>query len=291
MKTFNFQSPAEIQNNLSHRLRELRLDRGLSQEELAAKASISRRAVRALESGARSSVTSLIRALHAMGAAGPVDIIAPRAPISPIQILRSQTERFRVRRPRRKRTFVTMEAVEVRIWGQNVGVVAADPQSRAYRFEYYPEWIAKGVELAPLMMPLRADQPSWIFPDAGEGFSSLPGLLADALPDAFGNLLIQTWMIAHGVAQSEITAIDRLAYMAKRGMGALEFRPALGSRTESAKPLEMSVLVGKKPGAPYGWRSRLARQRRRQPQGNHPGRHLCGRRASESSYRLESLQQ
>jgi serine/threonine-protein kinase HipA len=136
-----------------------------------------------------------------------------------------------------------MDSVEVRIWGQAVGAVAADPQSRAYAFEYYPRWKESGVELAPLMMPVGDRRSTWTFPAAGEGFVGLPGLLADALPDAFGNRLIETWMAAHGVVASQITAIDRLAYMARRGMGALEFRPPLGARTESAKPLEMSQLV------------------------------------------------
>lgn len=136
-----------------------------------------------------------------------------------------------------------MDSVEVRIWGQGVGAVAADPQSRAYAFEYYPEWKDTGIELAPLMMPLSDRRPVWIFPGAGEGFLGLPGLLADALPDAFGNRLIEAWMAAHGVVASQITPIDRLAYMARRGMGALEFRPQMGSKTESARPLEMSLLV------------------------------------------------
>ncbi|MDN5781296.1 MAG: type II toxin-antitoxin system HipA family toxin, partial [Luteimonas sp.] len=65
----------------------------------------------------------------------------------------------------------------------------------------------------------------------------------DALPDAFGNALIDAWMARHGVAADAITALDRLAYMGKRGMGALEFRPARGSHSESAEPLQMKSLV------------------------------------------------
>jgi serine/threonine-protein kinase HipA len=68
-------------------------------------------------------------------------------------------------------------------------------------------------------------------------------LLADALPDNFGNALIDAWMAEHGIAKSAVTSLDRLAYMGKRGVGALEFRPAHGSRTESAAPLEMKSLV------------------------------------------------
>lgn len=97
-----FKSPEEIQSSLSTRVRALRLDQGLSQDDLAAKASISRRAVRSLESGAHSSVNSLIRALHALGAADSVEAIAPRAAVSPIQVFRGQTNRMRVSRPRKR---------------------------------------------------------------------------------------------------------------------------------------------------------------------------------------------
>jgi serine/threonine-protein kinase HipA len=68
-------------------------------------------------------------------------------------------------------------------------------------------------------------------------------MLADALPDAFGNALIDAWMAQHGMEKSAVTPLDRLAYMGRRGMGALEFKPARGSHKESAAPLEMKSLV------------------------------------------------
>src|SRR3546814_2603229 len=92
-------------------------------------------------------------------------------------------------------------------------------------------------------MPTDASEPVFLFPDlARHSFHGLPGLLADALPDAFGNALIDAWMARHGVTASAVTALDRLAYMGKRGMGALEFRPARGSHSESAEPLRMTSL-------------------------------------------------
>jgi len=92
-------------------------------------------------------------------------------------------------------------------------------------------------------MPTAAPDPIFAFPALGESFKRLPGLLADALPDDFGNGLIDAWMATHGVDKNEITALDRLAYMGKRGLGALEFRPSKGAAKESAKPLEMKSLV------------------------------------------------
>src|SRR3546814_2964161 len=88
-------------------------------------------------------------------------------------------------------------------------------------------------------MPTDAAEPVFLFPDlARHSFHGLPGLLADALPDAFGNALIDAWMARHGVTADAATALDRLAYMGKRGVGALEFRPARGSHSESAERSE-----------------------------------------------------
>lgn len=134
--------------------------------------------------------------------------------------------------------------IEVRIWGQRVGAVALDPKLAYYAFAYDPAWRRKGMELAPLMMPLDQGQTPFLFPSLPEAtFHRLPGMLADALPDDFGNALIDAWMAEHGVVKSAVTPLDRLAYMGKRGVGALEFRPARGSYKESAAPLEMKSLV------------------------------------------------
>lgn len=138
-----------------------------------------------------------------------------------------------------------MDAVEVRIWGSLVGGLGRDPQSGEYVFEYAPRWMAKGIELAPFKMPVVHDRlrRQWRYPNEGEGLRGLPGLLADALPDAFGNSLINAYMASKKIRPEDVSMIDRLAYMAKRGMGALEFRPPLGYRKDSAEPLEMSELV------------------------------------------------
>lgn len=134
--------------------------------------------------------------------------------------------------------------IEVRIWGQRVGAVAPDPRLGCYVFAYDPAWRRNGIELAPLSMPLDDLRPSFAFPELSEpSYKRLPGLLADALPDDFGNALIDAWMAAKGVEKRAITTLDRLAYMGKRGMGALEFKPARGAHRESAEPLEMKNLV------------------------------------------------
>src|SRR3546814_15135487 len=126
--------------------------------------------------------------------------------------------------------------IEVRLWDQRVGAVAPDPQAGCHAFEYDPAWRRRGIELAPLTMPTDASEPVFLFPDlARHSFHGLPGLLADALPDAFGNALIDAWMARHGVTASAVPALDRLAYMGKRGMGAPGFPPARGPPREQIR--------------------------------------------------------
>lgn len=134
--------------------------------------------------------------------------------------------------------------VEVRIWNERVGAVALDPELGAYVFEYAPSWRRRGVELSPLMMPTTANVARFAFPELSRAsYAGLPGLLADALPDAFGNNLIDAWMATHGIDKASVTTLDRLMYMGKRGMGALEFKPAKGSHREAHTPLQMKLLV------------------------------------------------
>ncbi len=138
-----------------------------------------------------------------------------------------------------------MPIVEVRIWRKAVGAVALDPRLGYYAFEYQPAFVRSGIELAPLAMPLSAATEPFVFTDLPEQtYRRLPGMLADALPDDFGNALIDAWMARSGVATSQITSLDRLAYMGKRAMGALEFKPALGPKaSKPSTAIELSELV------------------------------------------------
>jgi serine/threonine-protein kinase HipA len=134
--------------------------------------------------------------------------------------------------------------VEVRAWDHLVGAVALDPGLSYYAFEYAPAFIRTGIELAPLTMPLSEAQRPFIFPDLPDlTFKRLPSMLADSLPDDFGNSLINAWMANQGVAASDISALDRLAYMGGRGMGALEFRPVRGPASKRPTAIVMAELV------------------------------------------------
>jgi len=122
-----------------------------------------------------------------------------------------------------------VDVVEVRLWGKKVGAVALDPSLGFYVFEYNPRFVDTRWEIAPLTMPLSANP--YVFTDLPSmTYNKLPPMLADSLPDDFGNALIDAWMARQGVSKNAITALDRLAYMAKRGMGALEFHPSRGPK-------------------------------------------------------------
>ena len=138
--------------------------------------------------------------------------------------------------------YKAVPAVTVHAWGHKVGAVARDPRQHAYSFEYAPEWLATGIELAPLHMPLRA-APYTFATLAEPTFRGLPALLADALPDEFGNALIDSYLAAKGVRKEHITSLDRLAYMASRAMGALEFRPPRSPRASAPTAIELHHLV------------------------------------------------
>jgi serine/threonine-protein kinase HipA len=137
-----------------------------------------------------------------------------------------------------------VKVIEVGAWGRRVGAVAMDPRLGFYAFEYDPAFVRTGIALAPLTMPLAQAREPFIFTDLPElTYKRLPALLADSLPDDFGNALIDGWMAAKGIERSQITALDRLAYMGKRGMGALEFHPARSPAGTGHTALSLAKLV------------------------------------------------
>lgn len=132
--------------------------------------------------------------------------------------------------------------VEVRCWGRTVGAVARNPATGYYAFEYDPAWLRTGIELAPLHLPARPGPVE--FPALPEAtFHRLPALLADALPDAFGNALVTAWMAEQGVRADQITTLDRLAYAADRAVGALTFHPPAWDSPDEVTAVQLADLV------------------------------------------------
>ncbi len=139
-------------------------------------------------------------------------------------------------------TYVQADVIEVRAWGRTVGAVTLDPATEFYAFEYAPEWLRTGIELSPLHMAARRGV--FEFPElAPRTFYRLPALLADALPDNFGNALVNATLVSQGVRSEMITPLDRLAYAGSRSMGALEFAPPLGSQGEGSTMIQVADLV------------------------------------------------
>lgn len=144
----------------------------------------------------------------------------------------------------RSAAYRAVDVVEVKAWGQRVGAVALEPTQHFFAFRYAPSWVKTGIELAPLTMPLAQAGESFIFTALPEQtYKRLPALLADALPDDFGNALIDAWMADRGMDKRSVTALDRLAYMGRRGMGALSFAPLRGPAPSRASAIQMGHLV------------------------------------------------
>ena len=114
-------------------------------------------------------------------------------------------------------------------------------------FEYAPEFLKKRINLSPITMnideALRGDR-KFEFPSLNKAtFLGLPGLLADAMPDKFGNQIINTWLLRKGRDLESFNPVERLCYMGKRSMGALEFFPAINNKLHVSVSLEIDDLV------------------------------------------------
>ena len=132
---------------------------------------------------------------------------------------------------------------EVRLWNRLVGYVTWEENNARAIFEYTPEFTSSGLELSPLMMPLRGGGP-YTFPSIGKDtFMGMPGMLADALPDAYGKALLNQWLALSGRGEGEANPVERLCYQGSRSMGALEFRPANDLVLEQSAAVEIQALV------------------------------------------------
>lgn len=131
---------------------------------------------------------------------------------------------------------------EVQLWGRTIGAVQLDEGRDVATFQYDPQFARSGIELSPLVMPLS--EAVYAFPSLPRAtFHGLPGLLADSLPDTFGNALINAWLATQGRTPDQFNAVERLCYTGKRGMGALEFVPVLGPRPRTASMINVDALV------------------------------------------------
>ena len=139
-------------------------------------------------------------------------------------------------------TYTPADIIEVVAWDRLVGAVVLDPETNFYAFEYDDAWIESGVDLSPLHLPRRRGV--FEFPELSRAtFYGLPAMLADALPDRFGNALVDAWMAEHGVEPDRVTALDRLAYASNRAIGALRFAPPAGPSAAEVSMVQLADLV------------------------------------------------
>lgn len=134
------------------------------------------------------------------------------------------------------------EDAEVNLWGRTIGAVSLDRGEKAAIFQFDPAFARSEIEVAPLAMPLRSEP--YVFPDLSyRSFKGLPGLLADSLPDDWGNALIDTWLARQGRTAESANAVERLCFTGTRGMGALEFAPVKGPEPSADADIQVAELV------------------------------------------------
>lgn len=143
-----------------------------------------------------------------------------------------------------------MNTAFVKIWGQTAGAVAWDEETGVASFEYDPAFKKLGWELSPLKMPVTPGQTIYSFPELRkerdsvyDTFKGLPGLLADMLPDRYGSELINLWLAQQGRSENSMNPVEMLCFIGERGMGALEFEPAMQKQSINTFAVDMDSLV------------------------------------------------
>lgn len=133
-------------------------------------------------------------------------------------------------------------SAKINLWGTTIGAVSLEEGQKTATFEYEPSFILSGIQVSPLMMPLKKGV--FAFPNLSyESFHGLPGLLSDSLPDKFGNELINLWLTKQGRLPNSLNAVERLCYTGNRGMGALEYVPAITSEEDEESKIQVSELT------------------------------------------------
>lgn len=137
-----------------------------------------------------------------------------------------------------------INTIEVRYKGEPVGALSYNTGDTAARFEYLAEFVEKDIPLAPLTMPAEKGR-IYSFPGLNwDTFRGLPGMLADSLPDDFGNAVLNQWVAQQPDRTEPLSPLERLQYTGERGMGALEYHPARKKQTTANnRDIELESLM------------------------------------------------
>lgn len=142
-----------------------------------------------------------------------------------------------------------MSVAEVKIWGMVIGYISWDDKTKGGLFEFERKFLKSGLDIAPLSMPLSEINPSRIYTRTSTSemdyltYKGLPQILTDSLPDTFGNSIINAWLAIHGRQLESFNPVERLCYTGKRGIGALEYYPAIHVVDEISTPVNIEKLV------------------------------------------------
>ncbi|MBZ0200456.1 MAG: type II toxin-antitoxin system HipA family toxin [Ignavibacteriaceae bacterium] len=143
-----------------------------------------------------------------------------------------------------------VNVAEVKIWGKLVGAIRWDESQQLGYFQYDSKFIQNDWDLSPLKIPIAQGSRIYSFSELRKGrnetedtFQGLPGLLSDALPDRYGNKLINTWLAKQGRAENSMNPVEKLCFIGTRGIGALEFEPAQIKSGTKSFSLEVGSLV------------------------------------------------
>lgn len=142
-------------------------------------------------------------------------------------------------------------AAEIWLWDKLAGAILWDENRQFASFEFDPGFLRTGWDIAPMTMPLSQGRKIHSFPElrkargeAFDTFKGLPGLLADMLPDKYGNKLINAWLVQNGRPSDSLNPVELLCFIGKRGVGALEIKPPLRDEAAKSSSLEIESLVG-----------------------------------------------
>ncbi|PCJ83764.1 MAG: toxin HipA [Flavobacteriales bacterium] len=143
-----------------------------------------------------------------------------------------------------------VDVAEVKIWGGLVGAVRWDTSKQLASFQYDEKFLSKGHDLSPIKMPIKNGNRIYSFPELRKAqdeqiatFKGLPGMLADALPDKYGNQLINIWLAQNGRPPNSMNPVEQLCFIGVRGMGALEFEPTQLKAGKQPFAIEIKSLV------------------------------------------------
>ena len=134
--------------------------------------------------------------------------------------------------------------IEVRLFGLEIGKLGYDVDKRVSYFQYNPEFLDSNRYTNSFPYIFKRIKPVQVFNKfEGETFRGLPPMIADSLPDMFGNIIFKEWFEAKNKQFKKITPLEQLTYVANRGMGALEYRPVAKIPKSTSIAIEEIVEV------------------------------------------------